>query len=435
MWTKAQEARLEEIGAELKRMTGYKAAQLSEKQVEHMKRLTDEGEKLMTQRDNHKAALGYAGYASPAEWGRADTNPGDDDGGIGFKGFVPNAENRLRPVSLYEFTRTQLKALQRAAQQNTPLRVHVHDKGIESGDYTSTLRNKAAVAEGNFTPNLLPPVQQPTPYPWFRLPYEQIRLSNFLPNFEMSGPGIGYFRHVSNAAEAGYVAEGTEKPDISPSISEVYVRPAKIAGLCRLTKEVIADAGDQFVNMLVADLTESTYNAEANLLINGTAASNGFDGLLHVSGTLSHAYNATTDVDALGALNKGFVQLRQSFFEPDLCVMSPATLGSIRRLRDANGRLQLDLLAGAKSINQVSEEENLWGVRVIQSTQIADGTAITMSVANGAAVVYMREPLNIFYDPYSLSSTNVHQFICETRLALACPRVGAILVTTGLPTT
>ncbi|HZU46170.1 MAG TPA: phage major capsid protein [Mycobacterium sp.] len=402
---------------------------------EFMDRVEAESEQLETAIRTYEKAKGMFSYASPAEHGFAGVDPDTTDTGINFKGFMPNMENRIRPVSMYEFTKTQLKALQRAAQQNTPLRVHVHDKGIESGNYASTLRDKAAVDGSGFAGNLLPPVQQPTPYPWFRLPYEPERLSNFLPNIAMDGPGVGFFRHTGNAAESAYTAPGALKPDLSPSISEVYVRPAKVAGRCLLTKEVIADAGDQFVNMLVADLTESTYNAEANLLINGTSASNGFDGLLHVSGTQTRAYNATNDTDALGTLNKAMVDLRSSFFQPDLLVMSPAALGSLRRLRDANGRLQLDLLAGARNIDQTSDGEELWGCRVIQTQQIAADTAILMSVQAGAAALYIREALNVFYDPYSQSASNIHQFICELRCALAVPRPNAINVITGLPTT
>lgn len=56
------------------------------------------------------------------------------------------------------------------------------------------------------------------------------------------------------------------------------------------------------------------------------------------------------------------------------------------------------------------------------------------SVNSGAAVVYVREALTTFFDPYSQASTNVYQYIAETRLALATPRPQAINLVTGLPT-
>ena len=45
-----------------------------------------------------------------------------------------------------------------------------------------------------------------------------------------------------------------------------------------------------------------------------------------------------------------------------------------------------------------------------------------LSVQSGAAVVYVREALTTFYDPYSQAASNIYQFIAETRLALATPR-------------
>jgi hypothetical protein len=55
-------------------------------------------------------------------------------------------------------------------------------------------------------------------------------------------------------------------------------------------------------------------------------------------------------------------------------------------------------------------------------------------VASGAAVVYVREALTTFFEPYSQAASNIFQFISETRLALATPRPGAINLVSGLPT-
>lgn len=403
-----------------------------------MDRVEAEAADLRTTIRTGQKAASMSSYASPSEFG-FNGNPGDNDGGgVAFKGFAPGMEKRIRPVSMYEFTRTQLKAVQAAAQQSTPLRVHVGDTGIESGNF-SGIGMKTAFGDSGFSGNLLPAIQQPTPYPWFTLPYEKERLSNFLPNVAMEGPAVAYFRHTQNSAEAAYTVEGALKNTLGPAISETFVRPAKVAGRIELTKEVIADAGDQFVSMLVADLTESTYNAEANLFINGTSAANGFDGLLNASGTQARAADiggtGATDVDALDTLNKAMIDLRSKYLTPDLIVMSPEALGSLRRLRDKNGRLQLDLLAGARNIDQTKDGEELWGCRVIQTTQIANDTALVMSVEAGSAVVYIREPLNVFYDPYSQASNNIQQFICELRVALATPRANATVVVTGLPVT
>jgi hypothetical protein len=57
-----------------------------------------------------------------------------------------------------------------------------------------------------------------------------------------------------------------------------------------------------------------------------------------------------------------------------------------------------------------------------------------VGVQSGAAVVYVREALTTFFDPYSQIANNIYQFVAKTRLALATPRVGAINLLSGLPT-
>lgn len=204
-----------------------------------------------------------------------------------------------------------------------------------------------------------------------------------------------------------------------------------MAGRVNLTHELLQDAGDAFANNLVSELARSMYNAESNLLLNGTTGANGFNGINQVSGTLTQAIGSDT---ALDCLNKAFVALRNDFFEPDLVFIHPSTLGALRRSKDLQDRYLLDMLTGVRGIDQTSETENLWGVTTVQTTQQAAGTAAVLSVQSGAAVVYVREQMSTFFDPYSQAASNIYQYIAEMRIALATPRPGAINLISGLPT-
>ncbi len=420
------ESKLKELEAEIgaKSLSG----QLTEEESDAA---LAEWDRLDTQVKSERRAKQFAGCASPAEHGRGDTNPGDLDAGTPFRGTMPGTGNRIAPVSLYQIDGTQIKALRQAALQGTPFKVQIGQKGLEHGLLGGGLNSKAAVTAGGLSPQL-PPIQQPGDRGYWGLPYELTRVANFLPNVAMDGPGIAYFKHTANAAEAGYTAEADLKPDLTPTITETYVRPAKVAGRVNLTRELVADAGDEFANNLVADLARSIYNAESDLLLNGTVDANGFDGINQVSNTLLRTANPVDDVDALDTLSRAFVDLRSAYFSPDLCFIHPETLGSIRRLRDKNGRLQLNLDEGPRRVDQTAETESLWGVQVVQTTQQAPGTAAVLSVASGAAVVYVRETLTTIFDPFSQAASNILQYIAETRLAVACPRPGAIVLVGGL---
>jgi hypothetical protein len=206
MTSHAAEARLKELTDEVARRT-------LDGTVTHefMDRVEAESKRLNLQERNSKAALKHAGSASPEEFGRANVNPGDDGPGINWRGFGPNMQNRVNPVSMYEMSRKQIKALQHAALQRTSFKVEVGQKGIESGYYGGAIRDKSAVTESGLTPNLLPPIQQLGDRGFFGLPYELTRVSNFLVNIAFQSAGIAYFRHDSNGTEAGYTAEGTLK--------------------------------------------------------------------------------------------------------------------------------------------------------------------------------------------------------------------------------
>ncbi len=54
----------------------------------------------------------------------------------------------------------------------------------------------------------------------------------------------------------------------------------------------------------------------------------------------------------------------------------------------------------------------------------AAGTAAVLSVQSGAAGVYVREALTTFFDPYSQASSNVYQYISESRRR--SPRLGQV---------
>jgi hypothetical protein len=213
----AAAARVEEICDELR------SPNVSEARV---KQLGTELDRIETAYRTKQAANRMASYASPAEWGRDGCNPGDTDNELAFKGFAPGMENRIRPTSMYGIDKSQIGALKQAGLQGTPFRVSVGSKGLEHGYMGGQFRDKAAVTEGGLN-NALPPIQQYGPLGFWGKPYELTRVANFLPNVAMDGPGIAYFQHTTNSVEAGYVAEAGLKPDITPTITETYVKPAQ----------------------------------------------------------------------------------------------------------------------------------------------------------------------------------------------------------------
>jgi hypothetical protein len=77
---------------------------------------------------------------------------------------------------------------------------------------------------------------------------------------------------------------------------------------------------------------------------------------------------------------------------------------------------------------------SLWGAQIAATTQVAAGTAVVMSVKAGAGIYWQRLGLLIFFNPWSLMTSNEYFWVAEERIAYSCPRPAAVNIVTGLPT-
>jgi hypothetical protein len=96
-------------------------------------------------------------------------------------------------------------------------------------------------------------------------------------------------------------------------------------------------------------------------------------------------------------------------------------------LKDTHNRYLLDIVRSARGINATSEDENLWGIPVRQTTQIEDDLVVLVSTQAGGGFVYIREALDVTFNPYYDTSHNLYQWICEERISFAVPRPVAVV--------
>jgi HK97 family phage major capsid protein len=154
---------------------------------------------------------------------------------------------------------------------------------------------------------------------------------------------------------------------------------------------------------------------------------NGFDGILNTSGIGSITINSGES--PLDAIARGITSMRTgaAFATADVAICSPGTLFNLRTQKDLQDRYLLDVVRSARGINATSEDEDLWGVPVRQTTQIADDLVVLLSTQAGGGLVYIREALNVTFNPYYNTSHNLYQWVCEERISLAVPRPAAVV--------
>lgn len=436
-----KKARLEELGVEIKRVTNSPTLSTEQKKAFFAKAETEIDEiksELKTLEQAHKYSWGTEASASVSQM------PGAADGG------------RIVAPSPMDMTQEQVLGLYAAAQARTPYSIELKPKSYRDAIQTKAASTEAGIG-GSFG-GQLPPIQTQFAV---SLGYEPTRISDLLPGAAMLGPSATWLSHTANTNEVGIVAEAGSKLDLGLTVTENQVTPMKLAGTATCTLEVFQDTDrygeGSFASWLPTELTRSLINAESSALltaVNGTGNAT-FNGLLNVSGTLTRAMGTDSPLDCLA---KAYTDLRvgAAFADPDLVLIHPATLGALRRAKDADGRYVLDLLAGPLNLTAYGQPStapanepnpysvipqgvnghsgNLWGANIFTTTQVAAGKAVVMSVKAGAGIFWQRLGLTIFYNPWSLMTSNEMFWLAEERVALSVPRPTAINLVTGLPT-
>lgn len=253
---------------------------------------------------------------------------------------------------------------------------------------------------------------------------EPTRVADLFPTVAATSSTVDYYR-LTGAAAAATVAEGALKPQSDVSAVLKVLPMTKVATWVAVTDEVLADF-PSFQSVISEDLGRAVILAESDQVLNGNGTAPNMAGLLlAATGTLTQTVTAGTN--PLDALNTAIVSLRTgaSFVEPDAVLLNPVDFGKIRVVKSAGSG---EYFAGSPF---ESGPPTLWGLKAVQTTAIAAGTAVVGNFASGG-VMYVREGLNLRVDPYTLATSNTVRIIAEERVALAVTRPSNFVKLTGL---
>jgi HK97 family phage major capsid protein len=188
---------------------------------------------------------------------------------------------------------------------------------------------------------------------------------------------VEYVRQTQQVSEAAPTAEANvkyptgatgeitgTKPQGEMHFEKVYETVKTIAVYVGATKRALADAG-QLRGIIDQELREDLADELENQLLNGNGVGENFTGLVNQTGTLIQAFG----VDALATCRNAIASLlvvgRQV---PTAWVFNPLDWAAIELLRDTAGQFY-----GPGPFAQGLRQ--LWGVPVVQSFHIAQGSA------------------------------------------------------------
>lgn len=242
---------------------------------------------------------------------------------------------------------------------------------------------------------------------------------------------VPYMQEVSFTAAAAATAEGSTKPEQSFSLIQKSAAIEKLAAWTKVSEEVVDDI-PAIQSYIQARLLYAVQIKEEDALLNGSGTTPAIRGILQTSGIQTQALGADTRPDAIF---KGITKIRAvAFFEPDGMVIHPTDWQTLRLLKDGN--LQYyggGPFTGAYGAGATVFVERFWGLPVVITTSIAQGTALVGAFKLGA-MLWRRMGLRIDVTNCDQDDflKNLMTIRVEERLGLEVDRPLAFCTVTGL---
>ena len=204
-----------------------------------------------------------------------------------------------------------------------------------------------------------------------------------------------FTNNAGSIAEAGDISSSLES---ALAFTERTESIRKMATFLPVTDELLADvAGIQgYVNSRLSTMMKLNLD---NQLINGDGSAPNLTGVLNKSGINTFAYGSYSgELRKLGQVYQAITEIRKdAFVEPDSIIMHPSDwydiVTSVSSVETSGSRNPLFVVAGGFGADAAPK---LWGLNVVPSTVIAEGTMLVGKFGGGdAAQVVMREGVDL----------------------------------------
>jgi HK97 family phage major capsid protein len=243
---------------------------------------------------------------------------------------------------------------------------------------------------------------------------------------------FAYLRQTGRTNRATTVERGGLKPTSDYEITRVEDRCRTVAHLSSPIQRQDLDDATTLQEFVSAELVYGLGQAVEEQLLNGNTSTAGnlddLTGLLHTSGVVVAGW----DSDLLTTSRKAVTAQANLANAPSAWIMNPSDWERFDLLNDQIGRPLVDT-----NYYQDLAARKLWGLPVVQSVHLAQGTAI-LGDFRGSITAYERESVRVdwsesLWDPNllgtgsgaNLFSTNQVIFRCEARIGLAVLRPSA----------
>lgn len=246
-------------------------------------------------------------------------------------------------------------------------------------------------------------------------------------------PTVRYMKETSYTQAADMTDEGSDKPEATFVLEEVDAAVRKAAVFTKVTDETLEDFSQirPYIDQRLSFMVRSKIDDQ---LLNGNGTAPNIAGLLGTSGIQTAEMASNTAVKLAEAIMNAITKVRVTGqFEPDGIVIHPNDYQKLRLATDGNTQYYGGGFFEGQYGKEYSDPGRIWGLRVVQTTAIAELDLATPGASNkGPIVGAFKLGGAVFYrNGLSIESTNTDQddFIMnlttirvEQRLALAVYR-------------
>ncbi|TFB96530.1 MULTISPECIES: phage major capsid protein [unclassified Cryobacterium] len=208
--------------------------------------------------------------------------------------------------------------------------------------------------------------------------FQPLTVADLIAQGTTSATSVSYVIEAAFQDLTGVVAEKGAIPQLDLTLTRRQDNVSKIANISKVTVEMFQDA-EQFQAYLQNRMVFGLQRKEEQQLLNGTGTTPELQGLLNRAG-LAAAITTTAGLTAAKIMEGIFNQITAlrsvSFVEPDAILINPLDWQTIRLGKDGQQQYYAGgPFTGAYGNAGPSNVSNLWGVKTVITTAIAQGTA------------------------------------------------------------
>lgn len=248
-------------------------------------------------------------------------------------------------------------------------------------------------------------------------------VASLFPQGNTNQQAIPYMEETLATNAAAETAEGGDKPEAALEFDEKTSPVRKIAVFLPVTDELFEDV-PAMRSYVENRLRTFVRQREDGQLLNGNGAGVNLRGILNTAGIQTQAKGADPVPDAIyKAVTKIAVN---AFLDASGVVFHPNDWQDIRLLRTADGIY----IWGNPS---EAGPERIWGLPIVKTTRIAEGTALVGAYREGGQIFRRSEIAFAVSDSHSdFFKKNLLALRAEERLALVIFRPNAFCTVTGI---